>query len=135
MSKRALIVLAICLVLGGGFVAYVWASGCCENDNLCNGTVASQGDCEFLFNVSHDRDNGGGSHDVHLKIKESGEETYDSFMMETQSIWPYPVCVVFGKSLELDANTAYDYYFVCATQGCGREPDDGCYGFNTGNCN
>ena len=135
MTRKSLIVLSLCLLLGAGIAVYVWASGCCPDDNLCNGTVTGLGECEFLFNVDHDRDNGGGSHEVHLKIKKSGDETYDAFMMEVQSVWPYPVCVTFGKSLDLEATTAYLYYFECATEGCGRDPSSGAYNFNTGNCN
>jgi len=132
MTKKALIVLAICLVMAAGIVAYVWANGCCEEDNLCKGGHSALGDCDFLFTVDHDRETGGGSHEVTLYIKKFGGPEYTAFTMATMSLYPYPVCVTYGKELNLDANSTYVYYFAC--NDCDPASLDGPDDFNTGDC-
>lgn len=137
MTKKSLIVLSVCLAIGAGIAVYVWASGCCpDDDNLCHGGVISVGDCEFLFTVDHDRDGGGGSHEVHLFLKKTGGLSFDSFLLTVQSPWPFPVCVEYGRLLELEPNTTYYYYFVC--NDCSPpsfDPGIGSnYTLNTGDC-
>jgi len=134
MSKKSLIVLSICLVLGASIALYVWANGCCEGDPLCYGDVVHRGDCNFYFTVDHDREEGD-QHQVRIVIQKEGDLTAVPYMMEIWSEWPYPICVTYDLLLNLDANSTYYYVFDCATEGCsGRDPDVNRYTLLTGYC-
>jgi len=127
ISKRALIVLAICLVLGGGFVAYVWATGCCgAAGELCHGDTekVDETDCDYYFNVDHDRDTFGEGHTVWVYIKQ-GDMTAIGYTMNLQTPDPLPVCMEFGKVVTMAASNDYTYWFRCMVGGheCDRDPE------------
>lgn len=129
MTKNSLIVLSACLLIGAGIAGTVWAYCCCTNSCLCNdGVVQIVDTCWFKFDVDHDKDCGTG-HNVYLYLKENGALDFTAFMM-TPGGPPYPSCILYTTSLELDANTGYWYYFVCPT--CGQATVTGY--FNTGEC-
>jgi len=132
MNKRSLVVLSICLVLGAGVVGYVWANGCCDGDALCNGDVVHQGSCNFYFTVDHD--NIDPMHaGVKVYVQKDGDLTAVGYLMTITGESPYPVCVEFHKTIPLDANSTYYYYFICL--GCGgRDPDEETYTLLTGDC-
>jgi len=135
MTKKCLIVLSVCLVIGAGFAAYVWATGCCPGDNLCNGGVTRVlgQSCRYHFQVYHDRDTGGGTHQVYLYILGGDWEDFTSFLTVVTGLPPYPVCVPYYCDLTLEANTSYQYYFSC--NGCvSTDPDTNTYSVNTGDC-
>ena len=135
MSKKSLIVLSICMLLGAGIVAYVWASGCCGGDPgeppcICHGSDQQVGSsCDWTFSVDHSRECGT-DHDVYVHVSADGGP-YSAFLMTPQSVYPYPICMLYQETLPLNANTTYDYYFGCPE--CDYETC--CAGFfNTGNC-
>ena len=135
MKRRLLItVLAVCLVGAGGFALKLWADGCCTGDALCNGGVVNIADtCNFYFTVDHDRVEGD-QHSVKLWIQKDGDPTVTGYMMAIVGDPPYPVCVKYDKTLTLDANSTYYYYFAC--EDCsGRDPNGSSrYTLHTGDC-
>ena len=133
MSKRLLTVLSICFVAAAGIALYVWASGCCSGDALCNGGALGTVGCTYQFTVDHDRDSGGGTHEVYVWIRPSDDPAFTSHLMAVGSLPPYPVCVEYVNNLSLNADTTYYYYFQCADCS-GRDPDSGTHTLNTGSC-
>ncbi|HUT02751.1 MAG TPA: hypothetical protein VM163_02535 [bacterium] len=132
MSKRSLIVLSICLVVGAGIALYVWADNCCSGDALCNGgVVAGVNSCVFTFSVYHNLVDP--PHDVYLYIKKDGDPAFVPHLTEIGES-PQPLCVLHVVALELDENSTYYYYFQC--EDCdSRDPDGSLpYSLMTGDC-
>ena len=133
MSKKLLIVLSICFVIGLGIALYVSADTCCSGDALCNGgVVAGVNSCEFYFTVDHDRVEGD-QHSVRLWIQKEGDPSEIPYMMQIVGPPPYPICVTYDRALTLDANSTYYYYFKC--EDCsGRDPNSDRWTLLTGDC-
>jgi len=126
MSKRLLTVLSICFVVAAGIALYVWASGCCSGDPLCNGSatkVVGEG-CYYDFEVYLDRDCVDTT-TVRLKIREHGTGNFSAYMCLIMEEPPYNQCVRYGVRLQLDPDKEYDYYFETASGCSGRDPDAG----------
>jgi len=133
MSRKSLLVLSACLMIGAGVGVYVWAD-CCNGVPMCHGGVVNLiNSCDFYFTVDHQRQDGD-QHQVKIWIQKDGDPTAIGYMMAILGDPPYTVCVTYDKTLTLDANSTY-YYFACATTGCtGRVPASGRITLMTGNC-
>ena len=132
MNNRSLVVLSICLVIGAGIAAGVWAYVCCDEVCLCNGgRVQVPDSCLFRFQVDHDRECGTG-HDVYLYLRAQGEPAFTEFLMNAPPPPPppYDACMEYYTTKMLEPGTVYYYYFGCAD--CDEEC---CHDhFNTGDC-
>jgi len=125
MSKKSLIVLSICLLLGAGIVAYVWANGCCDGDPLCHGRNGKIGgtECDYEFEVDLDVDCIKTT-TVRLVLTTVGGTT-DYYMCQILEDPPYDMCVPLGVRVTLDGSKDYTYCFETLI-GCeGRDPDEG----------
>jgi len=130
MTKKSLMLLFVCLVLGAGIAAYVWAD-CCSGDALCHGGVLAQlGGCVFVFEVDHNWVEE--AHDVYLWIMKDGDPAFYPHLMEVRES-PQPLCLLHTLPLELDANSTYIFYFTCADCS-GKDPNVGTHNVMTGNC-
>ncbi|MBN2209072.1 MAG: hypothetical protein JW759_07230 [Candidatus Coatesbacteria bacterium] len=134
MTKKCLIVLSVCMLIGAGIAVYAWAS-CCSGDALCNGGVINIADtCNFYFTVQHNRQDGD-QQSVKVWVQKDGDLTAFGYMMQIYSDPPYTFCVTYQKTLLLAANSTYYYWFTCTTDGCtGRDPNQGAYTLLTGDC-
>ena len=128
MTKKSLIALSICLVLGAGIAAYVWATVCCGGEGaLCHGGTQKvpETDCDYYFHVDHDLPSYGEGHTVWVYIKQ-GDLTAVRYTMNLQTPDPQPVCMLFGRAITMAASNDYTYWFVCWVGGeeCDRDPED-----------
>ncbi|MBN2208474.1 MAG: hypothetical protein JW759_04185 [Candidatus Coatesbacteria bacterium] len=107
MSRKSLLALCVCLMIGAGVAAYVWATGCCDGlAKLCNGSAAKEGgtECDYEFNVDLDRGCVTGATVRVYYQKDSGGMIYNQ-MLAIFSQPPYDWCVdyrVGGVTLDSD---------------------------------
>ena len=116
MTKKSLIVLSLCLLLGAGFAVYVWANGCCSDEStLCDGGAVRvpETDCDWAFYVHHDRDSWDSGHQIYVYIQEEGEPTPIRYLTNLQTPGPQPVCMLFSRVVTMSANTEYSFWFEC----------------------
>jgi len=120
MSRKHLLVLCLCLVIGAGIAVYVWATGCCpEGHVLCDAFASKVGDtgCDYTFGVNLARDCAG-SATVKLWYHETPGGSWNWAMMAIIDDWPYPPCVRMRRTLTLDGDKTYGYYFESTGTNC-----------------
>jgi len=122
MSKKSLIVLSVCLLLGAGIAVGVWAS-CCPAAPICNGTaekIVSE-DCDYQFTVDLNSDCMEGTI-VELHIK-AGDAGWVAYMMQLAGVQDQ-CAQYFVELYGLDPELRYDYYFTAKGYCTGQDPSD-----------
>ncbi|MCD6326713.1 hypothetical protein J7M28_04055 [bacterium] len=126
MTRKSLVIMSICLLLGAGFAAYVWASACCGEVEgcLCNGWCScnDEEDCEYDFNVYLDSTKVTGTSVRVYYEKEAGGPTHNT-MLTRVDLPPYNLCVLYRQTVELDP-VDYLYWFESTGECTDRDPED-----------
>ena len=122
MSKKSLVLLSICLLIGAGVGLKLWADGCCQTDPLCHGAARKVmgTNCDYEFTVDLDSQYVEGT-TVKLFLSKSGQ-AYVGYMMQLAEE-PQDMCANYTLVEELDPQATYSYYFQSYGTGAGGDPD------------